>query len=226
MINNGLQVFEVKDCTHIPIATGVSAQTLSELRDKLLLIPPQSIYHHFWGRFLASEFKNTEYHNDFAFWAHNALHDEFLAERLSIVDPSEYDSIEELRDDLIDILSKRLDELEYLPMSRRENKFHFVLSKMIIFDTPYQIESPKDLLKTLEVIPITSVFYHVIDARTRTPDRQDDFVQWLKAFDGQYQELIHQLELIDPYFFDMRDLKNKYVSVISNFFSRMGSYET
>lgn len=210
--------FRVKDCAFIPVATGYRAQTLTELRDRLMTIPLASIYYHFWGRFLETDFKNTEYHNDFAFWAHSALHDEFLAERLSIVDPSDYENMELLRDDLIDIMSKRLDEIEYLPISRRENQFHFVLSKMIVFDSLYTIAHPKDLLQAITSIPNTSLFYHIIDARTRTPDHSDDFIQWLKSFGGDYKELIERFQKIDPYFLNLADIKREYTSAIIDIF--------
>jgi len=210
--------FKLRDCAFIPVATGLRAQTLSELRDRLTTIPAASIYFHFWGRFLAAEFKNTEYHNDFAFWAHNALHDEFLAERLSILDPSDYENIELLRDDLIDIVSTRLDELEYLPIAKRENQFHFVLSKMIVFDTVHLINHPHELIRIIESAPNTSIFYHVIDARARNPDSSDDFSNWLKAFGDEYRPLIDDLQKIDPYFLNMHDLKKQYIRVITNFF--------
>ena len=73
--------FVVRDCALAAIATGVTAETLRELRLTVRTIHPGSIYYHFWGGLLRPRFDDPEYHNDFAIWARTDLGDRILAER-------------------------------------------------------------------------------------------------------------------------------------------------
>ena len=54
-----------------------------------------------------------------------------------------------------------------------------------------------------------SIFYHFIDAKRRLPDGLDDFSLWLMSFGDKYQELIHQIRNLDPYFFTLPELKKE-----------------
>ena len=113
-VDQKVEPFSIKDCALLVIATGKSAQNLRELRDNLITIDPGSIYYHFWGTLLRPRFDDPEYNNDFAAWIRHNLHDAILAERLSVVDPSEFNEIDDLRHELIDLIEERLDESELI----------------------------------------------------------------------------------------------------------------
>ena len=97
-----IEPFKIKDCALIAIATGKRAQNLRELRELLRGIDINSIYYHFWGGLLRPRFDNPEYHNDFAIWIANSLHNKTLAERLAVIDPVAYKSLDHLRMELIE----------------------------------------------------------------------------------------------------------------------------
>ena len=118
--------FCIRSCTLAAIATGEHATSLLGLRDKLVTIPLDSIYFHFWGGRLFPHFTHPEFHNDFAMWVHESLHDECLAEKLGVLDPTEYSSLEDLRTDLVDIVEWRLNEYDVVPIGRKDDLFHFV----------------------------------------------------------------------------------------------------
>jgi len=210
--------FYVKDCSLASIATGIKSQTLAELRDRIALIKPSSIYYHFWGGRLRTSFGHREYHNDFARWAHSALHDDILAERLDLIDPTNYENLEVLRQDLIGIIQNRLEELEYIPWAKSEEQFYFVESKIIVFSTTYLIQKPEDVVKTLPLLSPSSIFYHWIDAARRLPEKIDDFTAWLSEFGDQYKELQENLRKIDPYFISLPHLQEKIAQVFINYF--------
>ena len=103
-VDQTVEPFNIKDCALLVISTGKSAQNLRELRDNLIIIDPGSIYYHFWGTLLRPRFDDPEYNNDFASWIRHNLHDAILAERLGVVDPSEFNEIDDLRHELIDLI--------------------------------------------------------------------------------------------------------------------------
>jgi len=110
--------FEIKDCALITLAVGRSAHNLRELRDHAADVPVESLRHHFYEALLRPSFDDPEFGNDFAVWAHEALRDEALAERLSALDPVDHPGGEALRTALVDLLEDRLAELPVAPTGR------------------------------------------------------------------------------------------------------------
>lgn len=208
--------FAVKDCALIAIATARRARTLKELRDNLQVINPDSIYHHFWGSLLEPRFEQREYNNDFAAWARRGLHDDKLAERLSMVDPTSSGNLEELRQELIEIIEERSDENEYLPWVLATEPFEFIRSQIVVFDTNKRLQKPEELAQLLPNLSTSSIFYHFIDARRRLADSSDDFSFWLSSFNGLYKHLEAQLASIDPYFETLRELRQQLAFTFSN----------
>ncbi len=211
--------FDVKDCALSAIATGEKAQSLLELREKVSTIHPNSIYYHFWGGRLRTSFEHHEYHNDFSSWAHTQLHDDILAERLELLNPQDYESLEELRSELVDIIDNRLDEREYIPISKSEEKFQFIKSHLVIFQTRHQFNQPSDLISVLPLLTNSSLFYHFIDATRRTPNGTDDFTLWLNGFGEKYHDLIEEFERIDPYFISLTNLKTRLIEISTEYFT-------
>ncbi len=209
------KTFYLKDCNLALIATGIVAESLHELRDKLYLVPDSSLYYHFWGSRLRISFVHPEFHNDFSHWAHVELRDEVLTERLAIIDPTEYTNLGELRKKVIDVIEERIDEIEYVSWSRRGIKFHFLRSITIVYDLELQTEVPSDLKAFVQKMTPNSIFYHFIDARRRTENRTDDFSHWLSGFDKQYEPLIRKLQQLDPYFLSLSEIKQKLIQLFT-----------
>jgi Family of unknown function (DUF5752) len=201
--------FAVKDCALIAISTGINAQNLRELRDRLESIHPGCIYYHFWGGLLRPFFDEPEFMNDFAAWSWRSLHDRRLAERLALIDPTRFKEIEDLRRWLIEVIEERLDEIDYIPWARTGHQFHFTRSQIVVFDTHARIEFPKELQERIPRMSLGSIFYHFIDARRRTDHGNDDFSQWLLSLGGEYAELAGTIAAIDPYFTTLAALRNE-----------------
>lgn len=210
--------FFVKDCTLAAIATGRRAQNLRELHDHLQGVHPGSIYYHFWGGLLRPRFDDPEYNNDFAVWAHQGLHDQVLAERLAVIDPACYTNLEDLRREVLEVIEERLDEVELIPWARADQQFHFMRSMIVVFDTRVRLEDPRELVHAVARMSPSSVFYHFIDARRRTPDNLDDFRTWLLGFGETYWDLCEALGNIDPYFTSLTELRQRLVHLFVSFF--------
>lgn len=210
--------FYVRDCALAPIATGIKAQTSGEFRDRLALVPLSCIYFHFWSPRLQSTLENWEHQNDFSFWAHHCLHDDILAERLELLNPSEYPDLEKLRAEIIEIVDRRLDEQETIPFTNRDHQFQFIHSKIVVFQTPHKANHPQELLQILPKMSRSSLFYHFIDSRRRTqPMGGDDFTLWLNGF-SDFADLTFEISKIDPYFISLAGLRQKLISLFTNYF--------
>jgi hypothetical protein len=201
--------FFVKDCALVALATGQKAQNLKELRDNLQRVESSSLYYHFWGGLLNAGFEEREYGNDFAEWVRHSLHDAVLAERLGVIDPSDFANLELMRQRLIDIIEERLDETEALTWVPVDRQFQFIRSQIVVFDTDRSAQTPEQLADIIPKLPASSVFYHFIDARQRLSGSQDDFRAWLSAWGDRYGDLQRKLAAIDPYFTSLYELRNE-----------------
>jgi hypothetical protein len=214
--------FEVRDCALITLATGLQAQNLKELLSILQRAPAESIEHHFWGRLLQPQFDEPEYNNDFASWAYRGLHDRQLAERLSMVIPTDFDSLEGLRHELIEVVEQRLDETELVPWAKADQQFYFLRSQIVVFNSGLRFADPAELAPYLPSLSTGSIFYHFIDARNRTEQRFDDFSAWLDGFDGRYQSLRDRLCSVDPYFSSLKEIRRIVTELFQQFFEEEG----
>jgi hypothetical protein len=216
------QNFIIKNCSLATIATGESARSLIELRDRLTTVNEGCIYNHFWGARMNPQFIHHQHHNDFASWVFHRLHDQVLAEKLSIIDPTEFNTLEDLRQEILETIDKQLDEYEIVLWTTKEDRFHFVRSTIVTFESPLSISHPEKLAEVIDTLTPSSIFYHFIDARTRTPEKVDDFSVWLKNFGDQYNDLIETIQAIDPYFLSLKELRNELAKSFKSFFQTRG----
>ena len=206
----------IRDCALVTLAVGVKAQSLREFRDGILKVHQDSLYHHFWGRLLQPLFDEPEFNNDFASWVRHALHEKELAERLAVVDPIHFDSMEDLRSEIIEIIEERLDESEFVPYSKTDQQFYFLRSQIIILDTGKKVNSPAELKDAVPSMSTSSIFYHFVDSRRRNPNRIDDFSHWLSSIGTQYDCIIRQLATIDQYFSSLKWIQWKIAEIFRN----------
>lgn len=207
-------VFSIKDCALIAISTGRRARTLGELCEHLQTVSIDSVYYHFWGGLIQARFDEREYNNDFAAWVRHALHDAPLAERLAVLDPSDFAELEDLRRELLELIEQRLDESESLHWVRATRTFEFIRSQIVIFDTRHRIQSPQQLTEVLPQLSTGSIFYHFIDARRRVADGVDDFREWLAAFGERYADLRERLAGVEPYFSSMTEIRERLTQAV------------
>ncbi len=212
---NGPRAFTVKDCALVVLATGRRARLLQEFRNHLRDVEPASLYHHFWGGLLQPRFDQREYNNDFAAWVRHGLHDGVLAERLAALDPTHFHDLEDLRLEILELIDGRLDEIEYLAWTHATEQFEFVRSQIVVFDTNRRLHDPRELAEVVPGLSTSSIFYHFIDARRRTPERHDDFRDWLAGFGEDHLPTRKALAEIDPYFGSLGDLREQLTSVLA-----------
>ncbi len=215
--------FYVKDCALAVVATGRKAQTLREMRDILRDVHPSSIYHHFWGTLLRPQFAEREYNNDFASWCHRSLHDDPTAERLAVIDPADFGDLEELREELLDVIEERLDEVREPLFARADDQFNFSRSVTVVFDTHRRVKHPAELVSVVPTLSVGSIFYHFVDSRRRDPLAIDDFRSWLSGLGPEYDALNADLAEVDPYFESLYTLRTRLAETFARHLSSKGA---
>lgn len=182
------------------------------------MVEGASIYYHFWGGLLRPTFDDPSFHNDFARWSNDALHSLALAERLSVIDPTDHSDLESLRAAVLDVVEEELDTTDSFEWTPRERRFHFIRSQIVIFDTSVIVDEPDDLTEAVASMSKSSVFYHFVDARRRTPNGVDDFSTWLTDLDvNRHRELCTCLQSIDPFFKTLAETRTTLIDTFERF---------
>jgi hypothetical protein len=215
--------FAIKDCALIAIATGIKVLTLRELRDHLTSVDTDSIYFHFWGGLLQPRFEEREFNNDFAAWVKHGLHDSMLAEQLAVLDPTDFHTLEELRQEMIEIIEIHLDQSEHHDWLRATHQFEFIRSQIVVFDTHHVVAQPEEMARLLPRFSVSSLFYHFIDARRRQPEGIDDFSQWFAGFNERYAELNRELATVDHYFGTLTELRANLTTIFERYLLPQGA---
>lgn len=201
--------FRVKDCSINILSLGKSAQNLRELRDHIASVSVESIGHHFYDTLLRPTFDDPEYRNDFALWARRQLHDLPLAERFGIIDPGDFQTLEDLRSFLLDLVEDRLAEATVVPQAERGREFYFLRSQYVIVDSASAAETPEQLGALVPRMSAGSIFYHFVEAQRRSPVGMDDFRAWLERWGPPYRPTVDHLARVDPYMWPLPELRSR-----------------
>jgi len=184
------------------------AANLRELRERVAVCPVESGYHHFCETQLRPSFDDPEYRNDFAVWVRRALHDRVLGEKLGVINPYEFPDVEALRVHVLDLIDERLDEIEQIHWVRPGEEFQFMRSVTVVFDTGKTVQGPEELPMAIWRMSLGSIYYHFVEARRRTPEREDDFSSWLRSLpDKKGEPFRRAFAEIDFYFPSLRELQ-------------------
>ena len=212
--------FRIKDCTLIARMAGLrEALNLRELEERINICPVECLFHHFCETVIRPTFDDPDYPNDFALWAGHQLQDEILAEQLANINPYKFNSLDELRKTVLDIIQERLSELDFIPWAPNGNGFHFMQAVTVVYDTGIEIDSVEDFYDQLPQMSLGSIYYHFVEARRRTEFGIDDFSLWLSDKDEQVQPLIKALSEIDFYFLTLSQLRQTLIDTVSAFTS-------
>jgi hypothetical protein len=115
-----MEPFEVFDCSLAREATGLSCSNLRDLLDAIRSSPDPVIEHHMMRCALDDVFELNEFPNDFARWCFEALGDQALGERLSLIDPYHHATPADVRSALVAAVEDRLWDVERVPWCRPE----------------------------------------------------------------------------------------------------------
>lgn len=203
-----MKEFEVKDCALLVRMSGLPpAVNLRELRERVAVADENVLYHHFFETPLRHTFDDPFYRNDFAVWASLRLHDPALAERLGIIDPYAFESIETLRAATLEIFDDRLGEAAIVPWTGPGEEFFFMEAITVVFDTGERIRHPRELPAAIQRMTNGSIYFHFLEARRREPRGLDDFSAWFSESATEFAEYRAALTAIDFYFSSLAQIR-------------------
>ena len=197
---NPVEPFVFYSSLHLVELTGVGGSTLMELAQQLRTVNGSCIYHHTHQFVQQHQYLVPEPANDFACWVSDALGDERLGEALAAIDIMIHPSIRSIREALIKTIEDSLISRPRLKgISAPEGmEFNFLRSVSFVFPAGYQAANLEEFADCVSQISISSIYFHMFEARLRLERPTNDFSNWLAASLGEEQVAI-KLAQIDPY---------------------------
>jgi hypothetical protein len=138
-----------------------------------------------------------------------------------MVIPTDFEDLESLRQEVLEVVEQRLDASELVPWARADQQFHFLHSQVVVFDTGLRFDKPEDIVSYIPSLSTGSIYYHFIDARSRTAENNDDFSSWLRGFGEEYQPLLNRLRSVDPYFSSLKEIRQIVMRIFQHFFEEI-----
>jgi hypothetical protein len=213
--------FEFVGCTELREILGSRAEDELQLMDLLEEVPIESIYHHTHEYFLRHQYLMGPYPNDFATWAATQVRDRVLGERLGVVDPYDFETLEDLREALIMVIDSHLSRLNVVPRVEDGKPFYFMQSRIVEVPTGIVAQTLQEFRDGLAKVDASAIHYHFYAARIRRNDRDGDFTVWVEG-GLQMPELAQKLRTIDPYNFSLEQLRGRLVEICDTFQIRGG----
>jgi hypothetical protein len=201
--------FALYDCSLARYAVGRSCTNLRELLDAIRTVPEMVLEHHMMRCALDDHFDLYEFPNDLARWCWEALGDQMLAEKLSLLDPYDQPSIAAVRATLVNTIEERQWEMEQTRDCRPGLELHLVGSRLVAYDTGERFPTPAALSEALPRLSARSFYYHVHAAHRRNQPPSDDFSAWLEGI-GAERCVVARLRKINFYVLNLSQLRHEF----------------
>jgi trehalose synthase-fused probable maltokinase len=190
--------FHFVACLELREFVGVRAENERHLADLIDQVPLDSIYFHTHGFLLRHKFAAGVYPNDFATWIAVQVRDQVLGERLAMVDPADFPTLEALREELVAVIDEHLRGMTSVPTAPSAQPFDFVRSRMVEIDTGVHVRTLAEFRNALLEIDSSAIYYHLVEARMRLGRQQNDFATWLEH-GLDLPDLAARVRSINPY---------------------------
>jgi hypothetical protein len=177
---------------------GVRAENERQLVQLLDEVSLDSIYYHTHGFLLRPRLRAGVYPNDFATWADVQVRDRILGERLAMVDPADFGTLQALRDELVAVVDEHLRRIGIVPQVVSGEPFEFIQSRIVEIPTGVEARTLQELRDALLEIDQSALYFHLVEARLRLGRDRNDFAAWLEQGLG-LPELAARVQAVNPY---------------------------
>jgi len=197
-------------CWELREMVGRSARDEQQLLEAIEEIPPDSLSYHTHSFFLRHKYIAGPYPNDFATWAAIQVRDRVLGEKLGILDPYDFENLEALRTEIVNIIDEHLSQLQIIPRVVYGEPFHFMQSRIIEVPTGLEARSLTEFREVLARVDASVVYYHNFEAMLRLGRRKGDFALWIEE-QLHLPELAKNISSIDFYMISLEFIRQRIV---------------
>jgi len=205
--------FVFMGCVELRQALDFHALDERELLDCVREVPHEAIFFHMHGYFLRHRPFTTAYGNDFARWAAVELRDQVLAERLAVVDPFSFATLDELREELVTIVQDHVRGAEVVVRLPFARGFHFQQSHLVEVPQGPRAHTLREFRDGLAVVDASAIYLHMVAGRARHGRTAGDFAEWLRSALG-LTALAEETARIDAYLTTLERVRGSLLGLV------------
>lgn len=202
--------FSFSGCWELKEMLGRTARDERQLLETIEEIPLDSVYYHTHSFFLRHQYIAGPYPNDFATWAAVQVQDHVLAEKLGILDPFDYETLDALRIEIVNIIEDHLSRLQIIPRTIYGEPFHFMQSRIIENATGLKARTLPEFREILSTADASVVYFHTFEAMLRLGRQKGDFPLWIESQLGQI-ELAAAISQLDLYMSNLESIRKQII---------------
>ena len=180
MTNRTVKPFEFMTSSSLVTVTGRRASDVRELLAGIREVSGSSIYHHSHQAYREWQMFDRPPVHDFGYWTGEVLRERSLGEKLTTVDPTQYDDIRGFRQELIRVVEKYLADEPRINRCPPGSEFTFCQSVSIISNTGIKAEDIDEFVNAMGRVTNRSLYYHLFEARLRLNRADNDFSIWFR----------------------------------------------
>lgn len=191
--------------------TSRRAKNIRELLEGIQDSDTMSVYQHTHRYLEQHQSISPEPVNDYAYWVTHMLQDKLLGEKIASIDLKQFNSLVEIRSQIIDTIDNSLKINSRLLIfdAPPGDEFHFMSAQVFVYPTKYFASNLTEFLNCLINIPTNSILYHFTEARfNQTPN---DIFHWLSEAINETR-LAEILRKIDPYTLTEENLRETLIN--------------
>ena len=213
--------FRFIGCSEIQEILGKQAEDERQLAELLEEVPLDSVYFHTHSYFLRTRFIERTYPNDFAEWVAEQVQDHVLAERLSVVDPFDFQSLEALREELISIIDDHLSGMGTVPRAGFGTPFYFNRSRILEVPTGLETKTLREFRDAISEVDVSAIYFHVFEAHLRLRREENDFSAWIRGA-LKLPELADRMKSLNPYLGSLERLRSNLLTMCDEQLAKSG----
>ncbi len=208
-----IKVFQFSSSASLERLTGRRASNLEELLGLIKTCSKSSIFYHTFSAFLKLREAQVPFNSDFAIWVARMLNESALAEKLTAVDLTEYNTLESLRNRLIQLIEHHIQQNPLCSRKIADEPFYLYDVTRVVYLTDhfaYDLASFRELLTN---ISIYSVYFHFIESRLQSQIKIDDFSAWIEE-SLDIPSLAQKIRQIDISVYTLEGLRSRIIQLI------------
>lgn len=194
--------------------TGRQAADLAGLLEHLRVVPLSVVFHHTHHFLVQHQHLNPEPPNDFAYWVTNVLQESWLGERLAAIDTVQFSHLRDLRARLVEVIESYLEQTRELRVAPAGEEFHFMDAVSFTFPTRHRAATLAEFAEQLKMVGVSSIAFHLFEARLRVETDDNDFSRWLEDQLGE-RELGEAIRRLDPYTITTEGLRQRLLGLLA-----------
>jgi hypothetical protein len=206
-------------CSELQETLGRQAEDEKDLAELVEEVPLDSIHFHTHSYFLRHRFIDRAYPNDFAQWVVTQIGDHVLGERLAVLEPFDFASLEDLREEIISIIDDHLSRSPIIPRVVFGEPFHFKRSRILEVPIGIEVTTLQEFRKVVADVDVSALYFHMFEAHFRLGREENDFSAWIRSSLG-LPELADCIRSINPYLGSLERLRSALITACDEFLLR------